>query len=1024
MRKNFVGAFLALIVLLQTPLAFADNRINISVTCPAEVEELYKPISSRVFLAMFGSKGSIRSFYNTDLSDKQKDVISSMTASERSACAAPMPVETANTIANTLRYLYIVTGVLWLVMFSMYAFDSSYLSQNRNTEKSASKESPAITILRSILVVAVTLPFLDWIVSPFVDNEEALKEKGESSVYDYSVLHQLMFIGVGKAISVAEDIDGKLKQRYVASNPTYVIPDPDYPQDTGSKRIMSSDGNKVSEILDFGLCVAFETNGVTPNFNDIVESVTKDSNNYKLRFTYTKGKADCALDIQMKKDLETLRAVESLKGDKDLGFKMDYKSIESKTFTSLARTLVDVSVGYAEGLLSIVSSDSDRILLDNGSAANQGVNKEINNLKYWTEACPFTREEAKRIASQFSKPADGYKPTQASVAEFRALSEKCIAYLVTAKLAYPKSFDGDFTSEVSPVFGVKQLKFDAAPLLDEDGNHKFSDITNARRLSGRQYQTCSYSTAAGNNNSPEDCLKNVCGLVDSNAEVTGLFECAALVHVKKNASLNRYYDSLGFVATPATLLTRLGRGEIASAPQGVIYSFKAEYAGDVSPEVPLYGFYKDMTNVDVSMFSPTFKGTDYGYDGVTVIQKSSFEEIFQCLINPSRVITNKDLAGDEYFRVCEHPINEVHNFGMYLLKMYAGYLAGVGSKHAQGAYDSYIEKKKKIKAASDGSIKGESPSTVIDKPIEAKKKSKNESKAKQTPWSKALNSLFGMLASGSAIFLGGSLVSMVIEGEALTVPHFLAPFLGKNNDENPYWSDPRGSFTTASVVGGFAMGYLVSGNIKIKDGAKPSKAQEQAMSMSATTTTTIGMLILSFGFVAAFIVPLVPAAIFYSAFISVLANLLAMVFSANFHVIYAFANTGSDVRKKLTILFNKWLLMMLRLPLLVVGFYLTYSLMVTVLPSFAEVTNNVIVMAGLNIKLFGVIDISGFVGMLISYFMFLLFFFIVMFATFDAITGPFELTRGLVFNDDSGEALGKSDSHSKIEQNLRLFKSL
>ncbi|ELP5899798.1 hypothetical protein QTV49_001695 [Vibrio vulnificus] len=1024
MRKNLVGAFLALIVLLQTPLTYAGDKISISVTCPVEVEELYEPISSRVFLAMFGPEGSIRSFYNADLSDKQKDVISSMTVSERAACAAPMPVETANTIANTLRYLYVVTGVLWLVMFSIYAFDSSYLSQNRNTEKSASKESPAITILRSILVVAITLPFLDWIVSPFTDKDEALKEKGESSVYDYSALHQLMFIGVGKAISVAEDIDQKLKQRYVSSNPIYVIPDPDYPQDTGAKGIMSVDSNKVSAILDFGLCVAFETNGITPNFNDIVESVTKDDNNYKLRFSYTKGKADCALDIQMKKDLETLKAVESLTGDKDLGFSMDYMPLESRIFTSLARTLVDVSVGYAEGLLSTVSSDSDRILLDNGNAASQGVNKDINNLRYWTEACPFSREEAKSLASQFSKPSDSYKPTQASVAEFRALSEKCIAYIVTAKLAYPKSFDGDFTSEVNPLFGVRQLKFDAAPLLDDGGNYKFSDIRNARRLSGRQYQTCSYSINSGNNNAPQECLKSVCGLVDPNAAVTGLFECAALVHVEKNASLNRYYDSLGFVATPATLLMRLGGGEIASAPQGVISSFKAEYSGSVSPEAPLYGFYKDMTNIDVSMFFPAFKVTDYGFDGVKVIQRSPFDMIFQCLVTPSRVITSKDLFGDDYFSVCEHPINEIHNFGMYLLKMYAGYLAGASFKHAQGAYDSYIEKKNKIKAASDGSLTGKNPSAVIDKPIVANKKSKNEAKAKQSPWDKALGSLLGMLASGSAIFLGGGLASIAVEGGSLTVPRFLDPFLGNNNDENPYWSDPSGSFTTASVVGGFAMGYLISGNIKIKDGSKPSKAQEQAMSMSATTTTTIGMLILTFGFIAAFIIPLVPAAIFYAAFISVLANLLAMVFSANFHVIYAFANTGSDVRKKLTILFNKWVLMMLRLPLLVVGFYLTYSLMVTVLPSFAEVSNNIITMAGLNVRLFGVVDISGFLGMLLAYFIFLIFFFILMFATFDAITGPFELTRGIVFNDDSGEALGKSDSHSKIEQNLRLFKSL
>ncbi|WP_161781053.1 hypothetical protein [Photobacterium galatheae] len=1011
---------------MQVPLASAENEIDMSVSCPAPVEALYQPISQRIFLAMFGSEGSIHALNPLGLTDSQADVIREMTASERAACAAPMPVETANTIANTLRYLYGVTAVLWGVMVALYAFDSAYLSQNRNTEKSASAESPALKIIRSLVAVAITVPFMDFLLSPFM-SEQAVQEKGESSIYDFSAVHQLMFRGIGKAIGTAEDIDAKLKKRYVASNPTYVIPAPDYPIDTASYGIMHSQ-NKISGILDFGLCVVFETNGVTPNFNHIQESVIQDDHAYKLRFTYKEGKADCTLLLEMKKDKETLHAVDTLSKNTALAFNMNYAQKESLLFTHLARALVDVSIGHAEGMLSIVSPDSPRILLDSKHNQSQAINKVIHNLQFWTEACPLTRGEAKAFASKYGKPTDSYKPTAASIADLRTLSEKCVAYLITAKLAYPKNFQGDFTDEASSVFGTKPLKFDAAllPSVDPESDSKFAypEVKDARRLSGRQYQTCAYYTATGNNHSPEACLKTVCDLVDPTAPVSGIFECAVLIHVAKEAGLNNYYDSLGFVATPATILTRLGKGEVASAPQSLIYSFKANYAGDVSPEISLYDFYHDLTEIDLSDYSAHFKYTDYSNDGSDRQQQSPADEIVQCLITPSKVIKNEGIFGEAYFRVCEHPINEVHNFGMYLLKMYAGYLGGVSAKYGQGLFEKYKAKKSKIAQSSGPGTSGNEPGPKKKQKSSPKKDSKNETEAETTPWKRMMSFIMDRLLSAGTLVVGGSLLSVAIDGNSFAVPQFMAPLLGKTNEDTPYWSDPSGAFTTASVVAGFAMGYIVSGNIVLTDGEEPSKAEKAAIKRSANKTTSIGMLILSFGFIAAFIVPLIPAAIFYSAFISVIANLLAMVFSANFHIIYAFANTGSDIRKKLTALFNKWVLMILRIPLLVVGFYLTYSLMVTVLPAFAEVTHDILAMAGLNIKLFGLLDMSGFISMIMSYLLFLFFFMLMMFAIFDAITGPFELTRGLVFNDDSGEALGKTDSHSKIDQNMKLFKNI
>lgn len=1038
MRKLSAWFVLVSAFFLVSFSSFAEDDItvNLSVTCPERIESLYKPISQRVLLAMLGVEGSINALSYTDLSPEQLSIIRGMTKSERSACAAPMPIATANTVYSILYYLYLITAVIWAVMLAVYAYDSSYLSQNRNTEKDNSDESPVMKIIRSVLACAVTIPMFDFAVYAFTDKS---LDDGDMSA-GYSPVHNLMFKAIGQAVGVAEEIDASLKKTYQSESPIYSIPEPAYAVSDLSTGFFQNE-NAMSGILDFGLCVTLDHDGGEVDFAKIQEEVIRDNNYYILRFKYDEGDSECQADLKMKKDLVTESIVAQLRNSGNFDSAFDYANAEASTFTNLARNLLDVSVGYAEGLISNFDTISQRFIpLGDSISENlrsNNVNAELKELSNWVRACPFTKVEAKDFAKKFSLPDGDSRPSLKTVSAMRTISEQCASYLVVSKLSYPKRFDDDFVSTPNEEFGRAELKFDAAIVGEKtaDGvvEYLYPEARAARRLPDRQYQACSF----GLNSSfadEADCLKAVCENVEPTEPVSGLFECALMINTKSNSSLNKFYDSLGFLATPATLLTRLESNGVPSSPQELLTSFHTEYEGEVSRKLTYYDLYRDFADVDIEHSIRVYNGFDHSYKSLKFADtdnKTPIDDIFQCLINPSQVIKNKDLLGNTYDRVCDHPIGEIHNFGMYVLKIYAGFMAGVATKHSQGfLLDKYASLRKSMNGT-DGAISGTGAkvSSSLDKITSNTKKEASKVNGKSNILIDKLKAFF--VTAGSAA-LAGSIFGLVLDGDGPRIPHFLSAIVGVTSEEMPYWSDPRGSFSTASAIGGFALGYMVSGNVILEVDKKLSKSKQQqiknlhsnASQKNSSKTTALGLTLLSIGIVAAFIVPLVPAAIFYAAFVAVLANMIAMIFSANFHVVYAIANTGRDVRQKLTKLMNKWILLILRLPLLVVGFYLAYSMMATVLPSFATVTNELITYIGLETRLFGVIDVSGVISLIIAYALFLFFFILLMFATFDAITGPFELTRGLVFNDNSGEALGKVDSLQKLDQNVKLFKNL
>ena len=989
MQKKIITFIFLIIVGLQIGGASASTNIS----CPVEVEEIFQPLSQRIMLAMFGPEGSVSALdAGGKLTPIQKNRILAMSVSEREGCSSPIPASTAQTVTATLSYLYMVTMILWAYMMAAYAFDSAYLSQGKNTEKGESSESPLIKIIRGVVAFLITAP-----VVGIVAGEYGKDEPNDGSM-SYTAVHSLMFKGMGYSINAAEEIDKSLKQRFSTSNPIYTVPEPSFPLKNHATHIMrESDGEEkgISGILDFGLCVVTSEQGGV-NLSNIKENFRVTSSGYDIEFSQNTPYGDCDLKITLPRDTVTPEIIKDYNKKKGNLIALNYEQAEKQIAISLSRQLLDVSLGLATGFSSNVTSGDAYV----GEKINTA-NSALSSLENWVQACPFTKTSANAFAAKYSVDDSGRLSVN-SVSDYWKVAENCIGYLITAKLGYPKRADGDFISPSDSPFGGKLLKFDAAYLsrVSQTGEMQlvYPEIKSSRKLDARQYQVCSYSIEDGKGDNLDECVESICSLVDPDAPVTGIFECAVAVQAAQKDNYSNFFDSLGFIVTPSVIMTRLGRSDVASSPQSLLGGFDAQFKGSFSTKISQKDAFSSISDLNLDDHLSSLAKMNYK-ELSTNILNDPYADALSCLMNPSSIIEKKSLFGQRYNVVCQHPLNEIHNLGIYLLKTFAAYAAGVTARQAVSIASQRIKDKASVDDAGrkDGGITGDGSEIKDSKPKVSNHAEKSIKKEESKSWAKKV-------------------ITWVVGGAALpTVLMVIVPvFDGKY---------PRGSLGTSSVMVGAALGLMVGGNVIVENAKEMSNLESAAANTKKDRITLVGITMLITGIVAAFIIPIIPAAIFYSALFSILANFLAMAFSVNFHILYALANTGGDIRKKLTSLFNKWVLLVLRLPLLVVGFYLSYSLMITILPEFASYSSEMLSSVGLGtFTSFTVVD--EVMRWLLGVILFLFLFFLIMFAIFDAITGVFDLTRGLVFNDDSGEALGKGDSHSRMKENIQLFKSL
>lgn len=999
MFKYFVGACLAIVVSFSSYANEGDFGAGLS--CPTQVEELYEPLSQRIVLAMFGKDASLASLSYHDLTDAQIASIEGMSDRDVSACASPMPSYTSTAVISILHYLYWVTLVMWVIIIVAYSFDSSYLSMGRNNDRDAAEESPLLKIVRASIAMMFTAPLMSLLLS----------DKEDVTSLEYASIHKLMFMAVGKSIGASEAIDASLKQKHISNNPVYSLPEPDYALKTGSFRLLSDVG--LGAMLNFATCAVASNRNQEVNLSDLDVKYLVDSDVHQTVLKSKYPDSDCFAKIEMPSDISTIEKAKSLIADYDYDL-VDFERLERETYANLVQQLLDLSLGMAAGLAS--NLDSDTYLM----FSNTNLNEDLSDLKFWTEACPTTYDEALNFGKKYPLDSEG-KLTEQSYYSFQMLAERCLSYAVVTKLGYPKHPKGDMITDPQSRFGNTLYKYDAAMLsrVDDSGNNVFvfPELDYMRKLEGRQHQACSY-TASSVEDGIQSCTEKVCKLADATGKVSGLFECAVMIDKANADGLTKFYSSLGFIATPATMMSTLGSSSVPDAPQLPLKNFAILSQVSINKGVIGDSFYRQMRGIrdenKVLVSPPPFTYTDYKLESSTYDQ-AAYADVLTCLVHPSSVIEK-----GTHRVICEHPLNEIHDMGIFILKMFSSFSAGVVGRHMTPFASKLLKNRANVKDA-DKNVDGglavdedvELPDLQTPNAIEKNTSTKNSTKG----FKKVLDTISPYVGAG---FLG-FLFSMLLDGKIITPPTFITSiFFG--DDDNPYWHDSRGNLTGMGIMAGLTLGYMVSGEIEMSEGSKVSKEEKAAVAKKARNVTFLGTAMLIIGFVAAFIVPLAPLAIFYAALFAVLANILANIFSANFQVIYALANTGKDVRKKLTSMFNKWLLLVLRLPLLVVGFYMSMSLMLTILPDFALAMTEIIDRA--DMSGFVLHMLVGVVKWILGICLFLGMYIMLMFALMDGISAPFNLTRGLIFNDDSGQVMGGEDSQEKLKKNVQLFKNL
>lgn len=973
-KKFLVFAAMIWAVSFSAVSMAAIEEEKLVATCPSEVSELFEPLSQRFILALLGANASVEFLSapeGSPLTKAKQARILKFTQSEAQACSAPFPAQSYKAVQGTLAVLYTVTVLIWLGMMSVYAFANFYSKQNSgDSEEDKQGESLILKVARSSAFMLLCAPLYSvyGLVESLIPDSEKPPENDPDGLdlIEYSPLHNILFNAIGVSINVAENIDSSFKSRYAADNPKYLIPEPSYKITSETKAILEPTENAFDQSIAFAMCVQEHSKGARITV-DQIEATYSGANKHNMQYKYE----GCRLSFSMAKNVEIEASLNFIKSIGGVKVELNYPKKERETFESLSRTLMDMSLGFAYAIYNeILKKDINNLNKNIIIAGNQ----ELRTLKDWHSQCEFTFSGMAKVAS-LSKVDEGGSASVDSIFESKILAQYCLSKVVTQKLGYPKHHDQHFD-------------FDTASIKGE------------LPLSGRQYQTCSFSKQSGRADDYQSCLIEVCDNTDPYGKESGLFECSVLVDVSRKHALGHYFDKLGFVASPAMMLSRLGDGSVPLTPQVLLTSFAMS---DLDYTRATDGVIKEINDELLGITGGESKSilpfTYYSYRsaGEKIKPLSPSKKMLVCFVNPSSVISTAD---GEMIN-CKHPMNELHDLGNVFLKMYAGFVTGSIIKTSVSMFAGRKTDDVKSEDESD------------DKNNHNKKGSNNKVKNGVKSIRQDLSSI---VISKLAVLVAGLDIGSMINSSS-TMPNW-----GLDSKNSPYWYDETSGFAALVPAGGAVLAMMMSGNIIDKNGKLDNQDYNAASRSVHGKMSFAAITILIIGFVAAYIIPIAPAAIFYATFIAIVANILALVFSATFHVIYALAGTGKDVNRKLISLLNKWLLVMVRLPLLVVGFYLSYSLMVTMMPTFALVTSDVVQVSGFGDV--GVAAVTNMLQLMISMVLFAFVMIMVMFALFDAITGPFYLTRGLVFSDDSGEALGKTNSSQTIESNVKFFKSL
>lgn len=467
-----------------------------------------------------------------------------------------------------------------------------------------------------------------------------------------------------------------------------------------------------------------------------------------------------------------------------------------------------------------------------------------------------------------------------------------------------------------------------------------------------------------------DCMAVECGKFDPSKPVSNILNCSLSSVVLSGGVVTNYVKQLGFLAAPIEMYARSGIRRVPRDIQNLLSDFRISSKGGVS------SFSEASIRRSELLSNVTSGLPDLGYISSQAAlpiksssQKGKLDDVsrslgwldflgvthFQSCVSSG---ANSYINNNGQTRFCSDSIIETHQFGMRLLR------AGVAIYAARSLSNLVTSG-----VGSDGGRLSAPDSWMV----------------------KAFNMVFKnpkLLAALSLVWMGSD--SFFTDSESSEAP------FGDFGDGSVRYSDLKGG-----AVVGFLLGSMGSSNA----GGVISKVSSALGTCLLTMLFTAGALL-------AFVIPLTPVVLFYTAIIAGVANFVIGVIALNFHALYALAGLGGDVGVKVKKFTAKWALTLFRFPLVIIGFWLSIELVKIVIPFIVETSGFYYTMTSID----G--GITKLLAAIPALFIYAVLFVVLVFALFDSVNGIYSMVKSLMFEDNSGQAFGTTDSLTRAKRSL------
>ena len=509
---------------------------------------------------------------------------------------------------------------------------------------------------------------------------------------------------------------------------------------------------------------------------------------------------------------------------------------------------------------------------------------------------------------------------------------------------------------------VNQELCEGAYLIKRYGNPT-SDYDETTVATNRYYKICESGVGANS------CAEKACKQISKDG-VTKLFSCAEAA-----VDSGKFYDvnmlrKMGFLVTPSLIASDVSGVDIPISLQGVLNGFdiwsktSANNFTDMEDKKNIRilreksNLIFEVPNDAVIQSSKTLnnKIVDTAIDGGNRLTKiMGFQRFYGCITGGGQY---KD-GGNTV--ICSSNLVEIHRFGMRLLR--AGVVLQLGS----------LSRKLIPEKSENGVI---------------------------TPKRSKLRLFWNGIRRVMPVIVAG------VAGTVFSNKLLLNNLVSDNSEPYGLLSDEQEMLTLDSLSA-FGIGFLLSP----PEGGSSSKMMNGSFSLIRYGFFGAGLLL-------GIIIPLTPMFLFYFAIIAAFANFTSAMIALNFHILYALAGVGNDVVPKLRKLVSKWLLILMRIPMLVVGFWMSMYILDGCLPTILSASTLSARMVDPNV------DFLGIVTFLVILIVWSIMFYITVFTILDSVTGVYLTVKSLVFEDDSSEFSGNTNSASKVSGIKREVKGL